>query len=282
MNPFLIDSLLKNALQEDLTWGDITTETLIPATLQSEMVLLQKANGVVAGLTVAERAFHLLDDTLDWQQQVVDGQFLNANTILARIGGKTRSILMAERVALNFLQRLSGIATLTREYASRIKNVSETVKLVDTRKTTPGLRSLEKYAVRTGGGFNHRYNLSDAVLIKDNHLAVLTANGIDPVTAITDMRRKIPHTTKIELEVDSIQQLEAFLNLEIDIFLLDNMNSDQLSEAVKIVNGKAYTEASGGITLDNIEAIAATGVDFISVGALTHSAPALDISLDFA
>jgi nicotinate-nucleotide pyrophosphorylase (carboxylating) len=176
---------------------------------------------------------------------------------------------------------MSGIATMTQQYVSRASESSDHVKILDTRKTTPGLRYLEKHAVRMGGGFNHRYNLSDSVLIKDNHLAILSSAGRDPHAAIAELKNRIPHTVKIELEVDTLEQLNLFLDLDIDTFLLDNMSCRELSQAVELVNGKAFTEASGGISLDNVAEVAATGIDFISVGALTHSAPSLDISLDF-
>lgn len=281
MNQTIIDTIIKTGLQEDLTWGDITTEELIDTKAHSELVLLQKQQGVVAGLEIARRVFQLVDSTIKCQFLVQDGDFFQERTKLAKIEGKSRSLLMAERVALNLMQRMSGIATLTHQFVQKANLSSKNVKVLDTRKTTPGLRYLEKYAVRMGGGFNHRYNLSDSVLIKDNHLAIMTANGADPHASIAQMRKRIPHTVKIELEVDTLDQLKSFLDLDIDTYLLDNMNCRQLSEAVSIINGKAFSEASGGINLDNISEIAATGVNFISVGALTHSAPSLDISLDF-
>lgn len=281
MNLLIIDPIITNALKEDLTWGDVTSEFLIDPSYSSELVLLQKEQGVVAGLTVAERTFKLVDPTVVWQSLVNDGQFNSAGTALAKIRGKSRNLLMAERVALNFLQRMSGIATLTQRFVSVIKTASTHTRLLDTRKTTPGLRYLEKYAVRMGGGFNHRYNLSDSVLIKDNHLAILTAHGKSVPDAIALLRESVPHTVKIEVEVDTLDQLEQFQDLGIDTFLLDNMTYAQLAAAVNMLKGKAQLEASGGITLENVSDVAATGVDFISVGALTHSAKALDISLDF-
>ncbi|MCG8336235.1 MAG: carboxylating nicotinate-nucleotide diphosphorylase [Proteobacteria bacterium] len=282
MNQTIIDTIIKTGLQEDLTWGDVTTEELIDDQAHSELVLLQKQKGVVAGLEVAHRVFQLVDPTIKWQSFVQDGDFLQERSRLAKVEGKSRSLLIAERVALNFMQRMSGIATLTRLFVLKANQSSKHVKVLDTRKTTPGLRYLEKYAVRMGGGFNHRYNLSDSVLIKDNHLAIMAANGKDPHVSIAEMKKRIPHTVKIELEVDTLEQLKSFLDLDIDTYLLDNMSCQQLSEAVSIINGQAFSEASGGISLDNIAKVAATGVDFISVGALTHSAPSLDISLDFA
>ncbi len=282
MNHTIIDTIIKTGLQEDLTWGDITTEELIDNQAKSELVLIQKQEGVVAGLEVAHRVFQLVDPTIKWQSIVKDGDFLQEKSKIAKVTGKSRSLLMAERLALNLMQRMSGIATLTRLFVLKANQSSKNVKILDTRKTTPGLRYLEKYAVRMGGGFNHRYNLSDSVLIKDNHLAIMLANGKDPHASIAEMKKRIPHTVKIELEVDTLEQLKSFLDLDIDTYLLDNMSCQQLSDAVSMINGKAFSEASGGISLCNIAEVAATGVDFISVGALTHSAPSLDISLDFA
>lgn len=282
MNITAIDKIIQNALEEDLTWGDVTTENLIDNKHESELVVLLKQQGVVAGLDVAERTFKLVDRSTEWQSLAKDSQLLPANTRIATIKGRSQSLLMAERVALNLLQRMSGIATLTHKYVTKAKEKSDHVRILDTRKTTPGLRYLEKYAVRMGGGFNHRYNLSDSVLIKDNHLAILQSNGQSPRNAVLELKQKIPHTVKIELEVDSLDQLREYLDLPIDTFLLDNMNCNQLTEAVKIIDGKAYTEASGGINLGNVADVAASGVDFISAGALTHSAPALDIGLDFS
>lgn len=281
MNPFIIDPIITQALKEDLTWGDVTSDFLLDSTFNNELTLLQKEEGVVAGLMVAERTFKLIDATVEWHSLVNDGQLNPAGTVLAKIRGNSKHLLMAERVALNFMQRLSGISTLSYQFVSKINAVSTKTRLVDTRKTTPGLRYLEKYAVRMGGGFNHRYNLSDSVLIKDNHIAILTAHGVSLPSAIARLKASIPHTTKIELEVDTIEQLAQFLNFGIDTFLLDNMTCEQLTAAVAMVKGKAKLEASGGITLENVAEVASTGVDYISVGALTHSAKALDISLDY-
>lgn len=281
MNPILIDTIVKNALDEDYTWGDVTSENIIPATSQSELEILLKEEGVIAGLPVAERAFQLVDPTVQWITLQQDGSHCRQNTPIARIKGSSRQILIAERVALNFLQRLCGIATLTYHYTREIQKVNSHTRLLDTRKTTPGLRIFEKYAVKMGGGCNHRFNLSDSVLIKDNHLAILQSHGMSLKQALRELKTRIPHTTKIEVEVDSIEQIHEILEVGVDTVLLDNMGVDELKQATLLIGNQAKTEASGGVTLENIAEIASTGVDFISSGALTHSAKALDISLDY-
>lgn len=281
MDNLQIDPIILNALKEDITWGDVTSEHLVPPDCNSELYVLLKEDGVVAGLNVARRTFELVDAQVKWTAMEADGSCLKANTRLARVYGNSRKILAAERTALNLIQRMSGIATLTRRYVDEVRRTSSKTRLLDTRKTTPGLRLLEKYAVKAGGGFNHRYNLSDSVLIKDNHLAILKSIDKDPAEAIKELRSTIPHTVKIEVEVDTVEQLESILIAGIDTVLLDNMSCEELSEAVRIAGGRVLTEASGGITLENVAQIAATGVDYISVGALTHSSPSLDISLDY-
>ncbi len=282
MNHHLIDSIIQSALNEDITSGDITSDHLIDPGFKSDLVFLLKEEGVVSGLDIAKRTFQLLDPEIVWQPLVEEGEMLGSDTPIARVKGCSRILLAGERVALNFMQRMSGISTKTYRFVERMREGSESCRLLDTRKTTPGLRLLERYAVKVGGGHNHRFNLSDAVLIKDNHLATLKANGISPEDAIVRLKKRIPHTIKVELEVDSIQQIKPFLGIGIDIFLLDNMDIEELMESVKLINRRSLTEASGGVTLERIAEIAATGVDFISAGALTHSASALDISLDFA
>lgn len=282
MKPYLIDPIIKRALEEDYSWGDVTSENLIDAKVQSRLTILLKEEGVVSGLTVAQRAFELIDPTISWTSLEEDGTSLSQNTPLAEVTGKAQSLLIAERVALNFLQRLSGISSLTKRYVDAVRAVSDKVKILDTRKTTPGLRPMEKYAVRMGGGFNHRYNLSDSVLIKDNHIAILESTGISLKEGLTKLKHEIPHTVKIEVEVDRLDQIPDLLEIGVDTILLDNMNDRELKEAVGMINGQAYAEASGGVNLERVGAIAATGVDFISVGALTHSAPSLDISLDYS
>ncbi len=254
--------------------GDITTDNLINEESISTAEISAKENGVVAGLNVAKQTFHLLDENIDFIKLVEDGASVKKGDIIARIKGKTRAILSAERTALNFMQRMSGIATSTSEYAYRVKKYG--TRVVDTRKTTPGLRIIEKYAVRVGGGHNHRYNLSDAVMIKDNHIKA--AGGIG--NAINAIRKTISHTVKIEVEVESIEGLNEALAAKADIIMLDNMSIEAMTEAVRINDGRAILEASGNITLEGLETVAATGVDVISVGALTHTVKALDISLN--
>ncbi len=281
MNLRIIDRIIKNALDEDVSWGDVTTETLIDASFESELSIVLKEEGVIAGLSIAERTFRLLEPDLIWTPFVKDGDYLPKGTQLVTLSGKAQNLLIAERVALNFLQRLSGIATITHKFVKAAKETSQTVRILDTRKTTPGLRYFEKYAVRMGGGHNHRYNLSDAVLVKDNHLAILKKDGKSIKDTIKKLKDNIPHTVKIEIEVDTIVQLKEVLKEGVDTLLLDNMSCNELKEAVYIVDGKAKTEASGNVSLETVAEIAATGVDYISAGALTHSAPSLDISLDY-
>ncbi len=281
MDWYNISPIIKMAIEEDLSWGDITSESLIDPTWTIELVLYLKQDGVIAGLPVAERVFRELEPQLQWTAHQEDGEFLKAGTTLASISGKAQFLLKAERVALNFLQRLSGIATLTEQFVAEARKGSATVRIVDTRKTTPGLRILEKYAVRMGGGHNHRHNLSDGVLIKDNHLAIIAKAGKSVKEALISAKQKIPHVMRMEMEVDSISQISAALEAGIDVILLDNMSCEEMKQAVQDVKGRALLEASGGITLETIANIAATGVDIISIGALTHSAPALDISLDY-
>jgi len=271
----LITSVVANALAEDLGLaGDITTDAVIPPHAKASGVFAARKPGVIAGLDVAAAAFRHLDPSVMFEHLIPDGERVDAGAKIARVSGNARALLTAERVALNFLGRMSGIATLTRRYVDAIAGTRATI--VDTRKTTPGLRALEKYAVRAGGGMNHRIGLFDAVLIKDNHIAV--AGGIGP--AIAAARARVGHMVKIEVEVDSLDQLEEALNHPIDAVLLDNMTPAQLAEAVRLVGGRVITEASGGIDLSTVRAVAESGVDLISVGALTHSAPVLDIGLD--
>ncbi len=282
MKPQLLDPIIKNALNEDYSWGDITTETLIEPSSTCELAILLKEDGVIAGLPVAKRVFKLLDADISFETLKQDGEMAKKGETLAIIKGKSQAILIAERVALNFMQRLSGIATLTHKYVTEIKKTSDKTRIVDTRKTTPGLRYLEKYAVRLGGGYNHRYNLSDAVLVKDNHLAILKKEGKSLQDVVKRLKNTVPHTVKIEIEVDTLEQIKEILAAgSVDTILLDNMNHEELTKAVQLINEQAKTEASGGVTLQTVAKIASTGVDFISVGALTHSALSLDIGLDF-
>ena len=285
MNPsdFITDSALRRlveyALDEDLGRGDVTSDLLVPADVEARAVVKSRAAGVVAGLEVAALVFAVADPHTTFTPLTADGSRIARDQDLAVVSGTARQMLRGERVALNFLQRLSGVASLTAKYVDAIQG--SRARIVDTRKTTPGLRALERYAVRAGGGFNHRRDLSDAMLIKDNHLAAIAARKLSLVDAVKRARASMPHTMKIEIEVDRLDQIPEALAAGADIILLDNMSTDELRKAVRLIDGRAATEASGGIDLSTVAAIAATGVDVISVGALTHSAPVLDIGLDF-
>ncbi|PDQ34883.1 MAG: nicotinate-nucleotide diphosphorylase (carboxylating) [Candidatus Lumbricidophila eiseniae] len=275
-----IDRLVTIALNEDAPWGDLTSEVLIPETATATAELIGRENGVFSGGEVFATAFRLVDPTVSVTRMAGDGDRFHTGQLLARVTGPARGILQAERVALNFSQRMSGIATLTAQYVAAI--VGTHARIVDTRKTTPGLRCLERQAVRDGGGYNHRRSLSDAVMAKDNHLAVLTMNGMDIATALQQARQQMPHTTHLEVEVDRLDQIEAVLAGGANTVMLDNFSLTDLREGVRLIAGRAVVEASGGVSLDAVAAIAATGVDVISVGALTHSARALDLGLDIA
>jgi len=275
LNPLLVEDAVRAALLEDLgRAGDITTNATIPAARQARAVIAARQPGIVAGLDLAKAAFRLLDPALVFDARIADGAAVTPGAILATIEGPARALLSAERVALNFLGRLSGVATLTSRYVAAVAHTK--VRIVCTRKTTPGLRTFEKYAVLCGGGFNHRFGLDDAILIKDNHIAV--AGGIIP--ALRAVKAAIGHLVKIEIEVDTLDQLDEVLTEGADVVLLDNMTPAQLREAVARVKGRLLTEASGGVTLETVAAIAESGVDMISVGALTHSAQVLDVGLD--
>ncbi len=274
MNWMQIDPTVRQALIEDIGHRDITTENLIPPEHYSQGVFYAKKEGVVAGIRVAERVFRLLDPEIDFTIVKGDGELITEGQEIARISGKTRTLLMGERVALNFLQHMSGIATKTYDLVDRVCHFPVTI--VDTRKTTPGLRVLEKYAVRVGGGNNHRFGLFDGVLIKDNHIRA--AGGI--AEAVQTIRRNTSHLTKIEVEVENLEQLREALAVGADVILLDNMEPEIMKEAVRITEGRAILEASGGITKDTLVEVAKAGVDLISIGGLTHSAVALDISFD--
>ncbi|KAA3523898.1 carboxylating nicotinate-nucleotide diphosphorylase [Agrobacterium tumefaciens] len=272
----IVEPLVRNALLEDLGLaGDITSAAVIPAGHRSVVVMAAREPGVIAGLDAAELAFQLVDPTIVMRRQVQDGAAVTPGDIIATIEGPSRGLLTAERTALNFLGHLSGIASVTATIAAAISGTRASVAC--TRKTTPGLRALEKYAVRAGGGINHRFALYDAVLIKDNHIAV--AGGVRD--AIRSAKAGVGHLVMIEVEVDTLLQLREAMEEGVDAVLLDNMQPEQLREAVQIVAGRAITEASGRITPQTAAAIAATGIDLISVGWLTHSAPVLDIGLDF-
>jgi len=272
----IVEPLVRQALLEDLGLaGDITSASVIPADHRSTVVMAARQPGVIAGLDAAELAFSLVDPEIVMRRHLQDGDAVKQGDVIATIEGPSRGLLSAERTALNFLGHLSGIATVTAGIAAAIRGTKASVAC--TRKTTPGLRALEKYAVRAGGGMNHRFALYDAVLIKDNHVAI--AGGV--AEAIRRARAGVGHMVKIEVEVDTLDQLREAMETGVDAVLLDNMTPDQLREAVAIVAGRAITEASGRVTPATAAAIAASGVDLISVGWLTHSAPVLDIGLDF-
>lgn len=278
MNQFSIDSVVKAALLEDNPWGDVTSLALVPELSTATARLVARESGVLSGGEVAERAFLAVDPSLAVELIVADGARFAAGDELARVRGSARSILGAERVALNLVQRLSGIATMTAAFVA--ETAGYRARIVDTRKTTPGLRALERHAVRCGGGHNHRFSLSDAVLAKDNHLAVLTSDGTDLTTALRAVRQRMSHTTHFEVEVDRIDQIAPVLAAGVDTIMLDNFSIEELREGVALVNGRALVEASGNVSLATVREIASTGVDIISVGALTHSVRALDIGLD--
>jgi len=271
----LIAHAVDSALAEDLGLvGDITSNATIPPDARASAWIAARQPGVVAGIDLAEYAFHALDPDVEFRVEAGDGDHVTAGTPIAQVTGNARALLGAERVALNFLGRLSGIATLTNAYVTAIAGTSAAI--VDTRKTTPGLRALEKFAVRCGGGRNHRVGLFDAILIKDNH--IVAAGGLS--SAIERARATAGHMVKIEVEVDNLEQLREALTYRIDAVLLDNMGPDLLRQAVAMAGGRVLLEASGGVNLDTVRTIAETGVDLISVGALTHSAPVLDLGLD--
>jgi nicotinate-nucleotide pyrophosphorylase (carboxylating) len=270
-----LNTLIDLALEEDIGGGDVTSESLIPETLQAETTILAKAEGV----DLAKLVFIKVDPDLKFKVLLKDGVKLNRGDIIATVTGNARSILKAERLALNFLQKLSGIATQTNQYVDLIKDLP--VDILDTRKTTPGMRLLEKYAVAMGGGRNHRFNLSDGILIKDNHLATLRTHGMTLKEIVAKAKSNAPKGIKVEVEVTNLKEVEEAVAAKADIIMFDNMNPVQMRRAVKKVPARIYTEASGGITLKSVRAVAETGVNFISIGALTHSSKALDISLEF-
>ncbi len=274
INLHSLNQLIDRCLEEDIGPGDITTNSVVPPELKTTAFIKAKQDGVVAGLPVARAVFLRLDPALEFTLLVDEGAAVTAGTVLARLEGRARTILTGERLALNFLQRLSGVATLTSRLVQLVGNYP--VRVVDTRKTTPGLRVLEKYAVQVGGGHNHRLGLFDAVLIKDNHIQA--AGSIS--RAVEQARMAVPHTVKIEVEAEDLAGVTEALEAGADIIMLDNMDPQTMARAVKLVQGQALVEASGGITAGTLVAVAAAGVDVISMGALTHSAPALDISLD--
>lgn len=274
--PIELSRIVAAALAEDLGRGDITTDACVPPNVPGKCVFRSRSDLVVTGGAIIGEVFRQIDTAVEVHDLVLDGTQLAPGGVLARVTGPAASLLKGERVALNFLQRLCGVATLTRRYVDALPSGSKT-RIADTRKTTPGLRALERRAVRAGGGHNHREDLGSAVLIKDNHVAA--AGGV--TAAIVRCRDQAPHTSRIECEVDSIAQLEEALVANVDIVLLDNFSDAQVEQAVALTKGRAILEASGGITLERVTKLAQLGVDVISVGALTHSAPAVDIGLDW-
>lgn len=291
-----VDAVIRASLAEDAPWGDITSELAIPEHANATARLASREDGVFAGEEVIRTGFAVADPRLEVELHVEDGQVIAPGTVVATITGPARPLLSVERTVLNLVQRMSGIATATARYVAEVEQAVAAVeeanelprgtitrtRVADTRKTTPGLRALEKHAVTCGGGHNHRFGLSDAVMLKDNHLAVLTADGASIPQALRELRRKLPHTVHLEVEVDRLDQIEDVLTGGADTVLLDNFAVADLVSGVAIIDGRATVEASGGITLDTIGKVAATGVDVISVGALTHSVQALDLGLDIA
>lgn len=273
LNQFYVDNLIKTALLEDINYVDITTDYLIPEDQENEAKFLAKADGVLCGIEVALRVFTLIQPDFQYEVFIHDGEEVKKGDIIAKIKGKTRTILKGERTALNLLQHMSGISSMTNRIVKIVEGTNASI--ADTRKTLPGMRPLQKYAVTVGGGKNHRFNLSDAAMLKDNH--VDAGGGI--TNAVTKLRTKLGHMAKVELEVRTLDELREALSVDVDVIMLDNMDNDTMREAVKIADGKALLEASGGITEKTIRDVAETGVDIISIGALTHSVKAFDISL---
>ncbi|MDQ0849676.1 nicotinate-nucleotide pyrophosphorylase (carboxylating) [Arthrobacter sp. B3I9] len=274
-----VDAVLRAALQEDAPYGDITSEALIPADARATAVLAARVPGVFSGGDVFAAAMKLTDPGAAVDLLLPDGASFAAGAPLARVRGNARAVLLAERVALNLVQRMSAIATKTAEFVALVQGTG--ARIADTRKTTPGLRVLERYAVRCGGGANHRFSLSDAVLAKDNHLAVLTGGDASRLTAVLQQAKaRLGHTTHFEVEVDSMEQIEPVLAAGVDTIMLDNFSLADLAAGVALVAGRARVEASGNVNLDTVAGIAATGVDIISIGGLTHSVAALDLGLD--
>lgn len=275
-----LDRLVAAALEEDAPWGDLTSETLVPGDTVLRAQLVAREDGVFSGAEAFATAFRLVDPSVRVLPLAADGDHFETGQVLAEVSGPARGILRAERIGLNLLQRMSGIATLTDRYVRAVSGTR--ARIVDTRKTTPGLRLLERQAVRDGGGHNHRMSLSDAVMVKDNHLAAVLATGLTVTEALVQMRSRLPHTTHVEVEVDRLDQIPDVLAAGVDTIMLDNFSLADLREGVELIHGAALVEASGGVDLETVGPIAATGVDVISVGALTHSVRALDLGLDAA
>jgi nicotinate-nucleotide pyrophosphorylase (carboxylating) len=277
MDKNLLHKTIRLFLEEDIGRGDLTSESIFSQNEMGSARLVARDGFVVAGVeTVAAEVFKVQNSTITAVDAIADGTNVSAGTVLLTVGGPAIDLLKAERVALNLLQRLSGIATFTARFVDKVKEYP--VRITDTRKTTPGLRVLEKYAVRAGGGTNHRFNLTDGVLIKDNHIAACGSIK----KAVARVEKNIPHTIRIEVETDTLEQVEECIECGVDIIMLDNMSPEMMSRAVKMINGRALIEASGGVNLHSVESIARSGVDIISIGALTHSAPSCDIGMDWS
>ena len=273
LNQFYVDNLIKEAISEDINYIDVSADYLIPENQRNDSYFVAKADGVLCGLDIAMRVFTLLDDTFTYTVHKKDGEEVKAGDLIVEFNGKTACLLKGERTALNIIQHMSGIATATNKAVKLVEGTNASV--TDTRKTLPGLRALQKYAVVCGGGKNHRYNLSDGAMLKDNHIDA--GGGI--TNAVNILRSKLGHMVKIEVETRNFDEVKEAVAAGADIIMLDNMNNDQMRECVEFINGRAKTEASGNITLDNIADVAKTGVDIISLGALTHSVKAFDISM---
>lgn len=271
-----VERLIQNAIEEDLGPGDLTTQSTIPEEAEGKGLFRAKQECVLAGLFLLPKIFSILDRRVQVNHLHSDGDRVHSGTVVAEAGGNLRALLIGERTALNFLQRLCGIATLTRRYVDAVRELP--CKIIDTRKTTPGLRALEKYAVRMGGGTNHRFGLFDAALIKDNHIAACESIA----QAIQRVRGQAPFMARIEVECGNLRQVDEAVKAGADVIMLDNMGTKEMAEAVRLINRRAWVEASGGIRIETVREVAAAGVDFISIGALTHSAPAVDISMKIA
>lgn len=274
----LIDEVVAAALKEDAPNGDVTSEHLIPAEATAVAKLVAREPGIFSGAEVFIAAFKLTDPRVEVEMKIKDGESFESGQLLSVVTGPARAVLTAERIGLNFTQRMCGIATLTAEYVAKVAGTK--ARILDTRKTTPGLRAFERLAVLNGGGQNHRFSLSDMVMAKDNHLAVLTSGGKDLTTELKRVRSELPDNIKLEVEVDRLEQIPPVLAAEVDIIMLDNFSLENLRKGVELIDGRCLVEASGGVNLETVAQIAKTGVDVISVGALTHSARALDLGLD--
>ncbi|KXZ40777.1 nicotinate-nucleotide pyrophosphorylase [carboxylating] [Alkalithermobacter thermoalcaliphilus JW-YL-7 = DSM 7308] len=273
LNNFIVDEIIKKALIEDIHYVDITTDNLIDEECKSYAYILAKEEGVLCGIQIAKRVFEIIDEKVEFHVLHNDSDHIKKGDIIAKLYGSTRSLLKGERLALNILQRLSGIATKTNKIVNLVKDYK--VRIVDTRKTTPNLRALEKYAVKVGGGYNHRYNLSESVMIKDNHI-----KAVGSITmAVDKIKSKIGHTIKVEIEVKNIDEFKEAISTDVDIIMLDNMNIEDIKECVKLNKRRCVLEVSGNITEDTVLNVAKTGIDVISIGELTHSVKSLDISM---